>query len=627
MTGTLAQVLLRTVKGDFWDENVIICLAKLSAKLKVVNPDLESSASVCLAGKRAWESRLRRQNQDSLPAPASKEDLGSVERQLAAAQREVSHSAQRYFVIMDAFHQCINVLIIHLADELTFDRNTTDDADSFEASSIVYDTGLRQQRALLCQQRSGAIGGSGSRLEIQCADFAFEVCLALLENLRTGLVSSRSPPNTVTPAPTQYTSIYWKWTELLPATAQPESGSWWRSGAARPEETLLLSKPRAGTLQLMYMKDVITALVPFVMVCSDFPRELSGLVRGVHNISNLSDLTKTCEEVRFLASFVVRTSSHYSVIGSDVIPLSVSPIARKRALAHWPSPGVSPASRSSPSSSSSLSPHLFLTGPGEIDAVRDEAVLHEELRKANARIAHGMSLVDRWVVDEKSIIIPYRTYCWGSLGLCGCLVLGGLAIGLTVEQRIRGVDPFNIAVFCWALAGFLILVAKAARVEEWPWRDFFLGRVVCKSVSEVVAVTWIDPQLLLSILLRLEPLMLLDKRGPFESIFTRRNPDDGFVIDIPLDTAALNDGGCFFVKVQGDVGPALVCVRVNYGHTFNSVTPQGYLRDGEEIKCRNLDTPWRWGKGLQQRPMYSLSTNSLSWTRVVGLHHEEAYFD
>jgi len=111
--------------------------------------------------------------------------------------------------------------------------------------------------------------------------------------------------------------------------------------------------------------------------------------------------------------------------------------------------------------------------------------------------------------------------------------------------------------FCWVLAGFLVLILKSIRVQEWPWRDFFLGRVVCRSVSEVVAVSWIKAQVLLSILLRLEPLMVLNKRGPFETIFMRRSPEDGFAVDISIGTEALNTAGCFFVKVQSETGPVM----------------------------------------------------------------------
>lgn len=209
---------------------------------------------------------------------------------------------------MGAFHQGFNVLITHIANQLSYDRNTTAAADSFEASSILYDTGLRQQRTLLCQQRSGAIGGSVNRTEIYCADFAFEVCLGTMENLQTSVSRRGLTPKSVSQAPTQYTSLYWKWTELLLVREEPKGGGWWSSRAARLEERLPLGKPRAGTLQLTSMKDVIIALIPFVMLCGSFPSQMHGLVNMVHAISNPSVPTMTCEEVRFLAFFVVRTS-------------------------------------------------------------------------------------------------------------------------------------------------------------------------------------------------------------------------------------------------------------------------------------------------------------------------------
>ena len=80
---------------------------------------------------------------------------------------------------------------------------------------------------------------------------------------------------------------------------------------------------------------------------------------------------------------------------------------------------------------------------------------------------------------------------------------------------------------------------------------------MCRSVSEVVAVSWIKPCVLLSILLRLEPVMILYKGGPFKAIFVRRSSEDGFAVDIPIGTEALNTAGCFFVKVQSETGPVM----------------------------------------------------------------------
>lgn len=598
VTGTLVRVLLRTVEGELWDQNVVLALAKLAAKLKVVGIELEKTATMCLAGAREWDHRLRQQQRNDFAPPSSENKSGGARnKQVEAAQTVFGQWGHEYFSLMDAFHQCIAVLISQVAGQLRSDSLSTAVTDSFETCSIMYDTGFQQARAMLCQERTGAIGGSGHRSDVHCAGFAFEVCLAVLEKLRE---RDSAAPSAGMP----YTSVYWKWTRIL----APKAG----------DEGVQLARPRTGELHLASMRDVITAFVPFVMVCGGFPRQLHGMVGSVHLFAK-PGATKTCDDVPALASFMLRTSSYRSTADPEVTSVSESPIARKRALAQWPSAA----------SGTAEPPRPPVGGNGGIIGAEstDDGALQADLREANADVARVLTLIDSWIIDETSIIVPYRRYCWGALGLCGGLVVGGLAIGFSVEERIHGVDPFNISTFCWVLAGFIILVAKSIRVQEWPWRDFVLGRVVCKSVSEVVAVTWVDAQLLLSILLRLEPVMLLNKRGPFETIFTRRNPETGFAIDVPLGTAAVNEGGCFFVKVQCNTGPAIMCLRTNYSHEYNSIAPQSRSEERGEVKCDKLDTPWCWGKGPDKGPLYPMMTNAMAWTRVIGLQGHNAYFD
>ena len=76
--------------------------------------------------------------------------------------------------------------------------------------------------------------------------------------------------------------------------------------------------------------------------------------------------------------------------------------------------------------------------------------------------------IKKWTIDERAIIIQCPLYVALWELICLILVLGGLAIGFTVEQRIQGVDPFNITSFCWVLAAFILLVGVYL---------FFLNRV------------------------------------------------------------------------------------------------------------------------------------------------------
>jgi hypothetical protein len=81
-----------------------------------------------------------------------------------------------------------------------------------------------------------------------------------------------------------------------------------------------------------------------------------------------------------------------------------------------------------------------------------------------------------WQFDDDSVTIGCWKYAGSVALICSVLVGGGLAVGFTVGTGIEGVDPFNITVFCWAFAAFILVIAKSARVRKWPWQDFLRGR-------------------------------------------------------------------------------------------------------------------------------------------------------
>ncbi len=108
---------------------------------------------------------------------------------------------------------------------------------------------------------------------------------------------------------------------------------------------------------------------------------------------------------------------------------------------------------------------MFVDG-GRADADRALRLQRDEERK---RMNRARREFQRWIIDENSIVIPNKVYAWGFLAGSSMLVLGGLAIGLSVGDRIPGVDPLGFASFCWVFAGFVLIVAKSLRVENWPW--------------------------------------------------------------------------------------------------------------------------------------------------------------
>lgn len=100
-------------------------------------------------------------------------------------------------------------------------------------------------------------------------------------------------------------------------------------------------------------------------------------------------------------------------------------------------------------------------------------------------------------------MLQCRLYVSAVMALCCVLVTGGIGLGVTVGDRITGVNPFNITTYCWILAAFVALVAKSVRVRvrEWPWNDFLHGQVRCASVSELSSVTRIREQMIIAYLL------------------------------------------------------------------------------------------------------------------------------
>ncbi|KAG7152956.1 hypothetical protein HYQ46_002301 [Verticillium longisporum] len=211
-----------------------------------------------------------------------------------------------------------------------------------------------------------------------------------------------------------------------------------------------------------------------------------------------------------------------------------------------------------------------------------------------------------WVVDENSIVVPYKQYAWSFLGIAATLVIGGLAFGFSIGERIQGVDPFNISVFCWGLAAFMLVLVKAVRVEYWFWHRFLRGEVACRSITEVVSVTGMNPQVLLVILLRLDD----------------HDPQSGYSINVPIKATTAFEGGLIPVVVQGEQDIGLVLLRGNSWATFNSVKNQQTFENG--LHCRDIQHPGSWAPD-KLVPCYRLSRGDMKVVRVLDVYGVDSY--
>ncbi|KAK5658118.1 hypothetical protein OQA88_2674 [Cercophora sp. LCS_1] len=209
------------------------------------------------------------------------------------------------------------------------------------------------------------------------------------------------------------------------------------------------------------------------------------------------------------------------------------------------------------------------------------------------------------------------------------LVGGGLAIGLTLKGKLEAVDPFNITLYAWAVAAFLVLVMRSISVRDWAWADFLHGTARCRSVSELAALTGCHDQLVLAKLLHDEKDSILVTRGPYNSVFARRaeGDADGFSIDVPVRTRTMLLSGLTMVKAETPLGHGLVCLDARRGNGYSVVTHRGVgNKSDNELICQDID---RLGMSDRARnrgaPTVSLPmkwSKQMEWRRVEGVYAE-----
>ena len=255
---------------------------------------------------------------------------------------------------------------------------------------------------------------------------------------------------------------------------------------------------------------------------------------------------------------------------------------------------------------------------------------------------HDKSKMNGWDISEDSITIKTRRFVNTIITMAVVLILVGMTVPFIVGERIKGVDPFQITTFSWILSGFIILIAKAQYVNTWLWHDFLQGRVVCRSVSDVCAVTRMDPQLVLMNLLHEERENTLITKGPFNGMFSRRseNKGVGFAIDESVQLLTMLASGFVILKVVNEMGEHLICIDVRKG-----VQGVGTLKHNDEksLACmdigreelqdamttRSLDGKKQWPPLFSKKTpekVLRLSESELRYTKVLGLYIKDSKF-
>ncbi|RPA79978.1 hypothetical protein BJ508DRAFT_132922 [Ascobolus immersus RN42] len=221
----------------------------------------------------------------------------------------------------------------------------------------------------------------------------------------------------------------------------------------------------------------------------------------------------------------------------------------------------------------------FPSPDGNSEMMKENEYRQRQILQDIKKIRQKTLKMDKWIYGRSEITVDCSLYVFASVLLGLLLIIGGLVMGFTLGARVPGVDPSNLATYSWAVALLVVLLSQGMRVDVWTWRDYLRGRVRCRSVSELSAMSGIDAELILAKLIHdsTDRNIILHVSGPFHYLFRRTgaslasaDDESGFAIDTPLTMRTLLISGIIPLGVYTQKGVALVYLDVRRG-TRNAI--------------------------------------------------------
>lgn len=418
--------------------------------------------------------------------------------------------------------------------------------DCFETCVLVYPTGLDAVTTLLTSDRHGDIQTSSTLKHISFCHSIYELLKANTSKVKEAI----SPPRK---QPSPYVTL--KWSE------------------DHPQKTFF------------EMDQLISLLVPISLMTPACAIDMSGFLSVKTLLSIEDERIAVFEPPRkgLLLEYIITTQAwqerikrreEEEIFDPDIEQLSHSP-SRHRMLDHAGNSKLP----------ESITPFPFKT-------------LNLFTRKTNAPkdYSSASKQMKAWKIAPTYIKVSCRAYVITMMAVAVVLVLGGLAVPFTVQARIDGVDPFQITLFTWIVAGFVLVVAKSRYVNLWPWHDFLKGKVVCTSLSDLSDVSGLNTQIILRYLLQHEYKTWLVTSGPYNGMFCRRcdprvqekrfavSQKIGFSIDRPVALQTLFASGFVILKLASSGGEDLICLDGRKG-AWDKAT---YKRQARWMTCRDF---------------------------------------
>ena len=262
--------------------------------------------------------------------------------------------------------------------------------------------------------------------------------------------------------------------------------------------------------------------------------------------------------------------------------------------------------------SGGLLPGVSMTEPRSRHKQSDSLFQYLSKPRMNAELfSEQVEKMQNWEIDETCITVPFRGFVAVVLTISALAVITGTIIPFLDVIHIDGVDPSNMSTYIWVTVVFFMLLAQSWYVPNWAWHDFLHGRIVCRSVSELAAVTKINPQYILYKLLVSEKNLMLKTRGPYNSMFKQRS-EDGFAIDVSCNTTTLFASGFVLFQGLGEYNWHIICLDARGGEEL--LTQQHDHWD----QCHGVSLPAD-GSNLGKKAVLKLSETQFQGEKILGL--------
>ena len=594
-TAIMARIVREQAERKSMAVSTLAHLAKISTKIKVVSTNLLEFARISLdhsaqfSGAVGTDENPGRFDNARPPAVASTNhegregregltgfsgNLGEEEvRSKKDALRSVymrQCSMTRGWIVEVLFHIVFRLRGISKLTRTSFNR--------YEISAIVYETGFERFNTLVFQDQNHNFSGTAEPLVIRCASTVLQILDSTARHIQTREQRLAASNGIHDPDP-QSVGAQITWSYFV------DKGD----ACHFPEETTT----HLSRLPLRTMNNVVSILIPLIFANPALVNQTSAfltLTAGINAIilaKDTDDVVLPRNSHRISASFCLDTEEYRAAQRSrgPKAPRSLSnsfirqngllageKVAKIGRTSSFPFAALAmkPTQNKMPKFANVATLAASSAAASQEKSGEEAFMSVDRIRKRQQELDAASSKMQGWVLEEKGVMVKCRAYVSTVMLICVLLVAGGIAVGVTVGDRIPGVDPFNVTTYCWVLAAFVVLVAKSARVHEWPWNDFLYGRVLCKSVSELSSVTGIHEQLIVAYLLQHEETSFLETRGPFNAVFRRRS-EDGFSIDRPLSLWTLLLSGLIMIEGRSLKGLELVCLDLRRGTHFDSV--------------------------------------------------------